>query len=200
MYVAPWVSDWRGERPNPLSQLRHRAAGPLLRPLRRRSPTVSYALATQPSASLQMAINIVQLVQRHYAGIDANRRYITGISMGGFGVWDAIERWPTAFAAAVPVSGAGSPALASCSSSAIWAFHGAEDISVPPSGSSTMMQTIRAAGGTACYTELRACPIRSGNGLWADGEHEQPALPLALRPDEERPAARRASLRRITHS
>jgi len=119
-------------------------------------PTVSsYALATQPSASLQMAINTVALIQRRYLGIDANRLYITGISMGGFGVWDAIERWPTEFAAAVPVSGAGDPALASrIIHLPLWAFHGADDNRVPVAGSRTMIQTLRASGGTPCYTEL----------------------------------------------
>ena len=96
---------------------------------------------------------IVQLVQRQYAGIDANRRYITGISVGAFGVWEAIERWPGYFAAAAPVAGAGSPALAfELKDIAIWAFHGAADISVPPSGSKDMVLAIRAAGGNACYT------------------------------------------------
>ncbi len=120
------------------------------------SPTVSsYALASQPSASLQMAINIVALVQQRYPGIDANRLYITGISMGGFGVWDSIERWPTLFAAAIPVSGSGDPALASrIVRLPLWAFHGANDNRVPVAGSRTMIQALRAAGGTPCYTEL----------------------------------------------
>jgi predicted peptidase len=115
----------------------------------------SYALATQPTSSLQMAINIVALVQQKYPAVDANRLYITGISMGGFGVWDAIERWPTLFAAAVPVSGAGDPAAASrIAHLPLWDFHGAADTRVPVGGSRTMIQALRAAGGSPCYTEI----------------------------------------------
>src|SRR5258708_3206057 len=73
----------------------------------------SYALPKDPTDDLATAMVIVQLVQQRYAGIDAHRLYATGISMGAFGVWEAIERWPDYFAAAVPVAGAGSPALAS---------------------------------------------------------------------------------------
>ena len=39
--------------------------------------------------------------------IDINRIYIMGISMGGYGVWDAIQRKPNLFAAGVPICGGG---------------------------------------------------------------------------------------------
>lgn len=123
----------------------------------------SYRLTAEPSVSLQMAMEIVQLVQRRYTDIDPQRRYVTGISMGGYGVWDAIERWPAYFAAAVPIAGAGSPALASrLVDLPIWAFHGADDKVVPVSGSRDMIQAIRGAGGRPCYTEYPA----SDHGVW----------------------------------
>jgi predicted peptidase len=36
--------------------------------------------------------------------IDLNRQYITGLSMGGYGTWDMITRFPNRFAAAIPMS------------------------------------------------------------------------------------------------
>ena len=33
--------------------------------------------------------------------------------MGGYGTWEAIERWPDYFAAAAPIAGAGDPSKAS---------------------------------------------------------------------------------------
>src|SRR6478672_4415946 len=39
--------------------------------------------------------------------VDSNRIYITGLSMGGYGTYDAIERYPNLFAASVPVCGGG---------------------------------------------------------------------------------------------
>jgi predicted peptidase len=114
----------------------------------------SYRLAPQPSNSLRLAKEIMDALQREYQGIDPARLYITGISMGGYGTWDAIERWPTYFAAAAPVVGAGDPLQAAkLINLPIWAFHGAKDTNVPVSGSRGMIQAIRAAGGHPRYTE-----------------------------------------------
>ena len=37
--------------------------------------------------------------------VDLNRIYVMGLSMGGYGTWDAIQRRPDFFAAAVPICG-----------------------------------------------------------------------------------------------
>lgn len=114
----------------------------------------SYRLSKQPSQPLQMAINITELLAQQNASIDANRLYVTGISMGAFGVWDAILRLPSLFAAAVPVSGAGDPALAHrITHLPIWDFHGADDNLEPAAGSQLMIAALRSAGGHPCYTE-----------------------------------------------
>src|SRR6266480_5544053 len=85
----------------------------------------SYTLAAQPTDSLRMAKEIVDALQKQYLNIDSHRLYITGLSMGGYGTWDAIERWPGYFAAAAPLAGAGDPSKASrLVSLPIWAFHG----------------------------------------------------------------------------
>jgi Phospholipase/Carboxylesterase len=118
------------------------------------SGIASYQLNLQPSKSLQMAINITQLMVRSFASINPERLYITGISMGAYGVWDTILRWPNLFAAAVPVSGAGDPALASrVAQLPIWDFHGGEDNLVPVAGSQLMIKALQKAGGHPCYTQ-----------------------------------------------
>jgi predicted peptidase len=62
----------------------------------------------QPAASktMELVIALIQQVIKTLP-IDTNRIYITGLSMGGFGTYDAIERYPNLFAAAVPVCGGG---------------------------------------------------------------------------------------------
>lgn len=123
----------------------------------------SYTLAAQPSDSLRMAKAIVDELQREYTNIDPHRLYITGLSMGGYGVWDAIERWPTYFAAAAPLAGAGDPSKAArLVNLPIWDFHGAKDTTVPVSGSHDMIQAIQAAGGHPRYTEYAG----SGHEIW----------------------------------
>jgi predicted peptidase len=124
----------------------------------------SYTLASQPSVSLAMAMNILAATLRSFPAIDRDRVYVTGISMGAFGTWEAAERWPNIFAAAMPIAGSGDPkAAAALTQMAIWAFHGTADTTVPVAGSRRMISAIRADGGGACYTEY---PGR-GHDLWA---------------------------------
>lgn len=86
--------------------------------------------------------------------IDVKRCYVTGISRGGYGSWQFICTRPDMFAAAIPVSGAGDPKLASkIINVPVWAFHGAQDINVPVSGSRDMINAIKKAGGHPRYTE-----------------------------------------------
>jgi predicted peptidase len=67
------------------------------------------------------------LVQRGL--VDTNRLYIGGLSLGGFGVWDFIERYPGYFAAAFPICGGGDTSRAPliAGRTAVWIFHGASD-------------------------------------------------------------------------
>jgi len=124
----------------------------------------SYQLAPTPAVGLQMAKELLDTLQQEYTGIDSNRLYVTGISMGAYGTWEAMERWPGYFAAAVPVSGAGDPSKAYVLKDLpIWVFQGADDQIDPISGSRDMVQAIRAAGGQPRYTEYAGV----GHDIWA---------------------------------
>lgn len=137
----------------------------------------SYTLAGQPSTSLCMAKGIVDTLQHTYQGIDSSRLYITGLSMGGYGVWEAIERWPGYFAAAAPLAGAGDPSKAAMLiHTPIWAFHGARDTTVPVSGSRDMIRAITQAGGHPRYTEYP----NEGHDLWAAGKVYSPSANAAF--------------------
>jgi predicted peptidase len=123
----------------------------------------SYSQPTQPSTGLLVAKEILDALQKEYVGIDANRLYVTGLSLGGYGTWDAIERWPGYFAAAAPIAGAGDPSKASVLKNLpVWAFHGSADTTVPVTGSRNMIAAIQAAGGHPRYTEFPG----QGHGVW----------------------------------
>jgi predicted peptidase len=124
-----------------------------------------YIQKRHPAVTLSMTMHILNVLQREYAGIDARRRYITGISSGAFGVWDAIERWPNYFAAAAPLAGAGDPSHAALLRYLpIWIFHGGRDNVVTVRGSRTMFAAIRKAGGRPLYTEFPGLK----HGIWGN--------------------------------
>lgn len=86
--------------------------------------------------------------------VDTNRIYITGLSMGGFGTWDLIQRYPGRFAAAVPVCGGGDEAQAAqLAHIPLWVFHGAKDNVVTVNRSRNMVAAVKKAGGKPRYTE-----------------------------------------------
>jgi predicted peptidase len=112
-----------------------------------------HTMHENPTPSLAMAVELVEELQNEFS-IDNKRIYITGYSMGGFGAWEAIERRPDLFAAAVPVCGGGDETKAfHAARMPIWAFHGALDQIVKVSRSRNMIDAIVMAGGMPRYTE-----------------------------------------------
>lgn len=86
--------------------------------------------------------------------IEPARVYLTGESMGGFGVWEFTSRWPDVFAAGVPMAGYSDRSKVSrILQVPFWVFHGDADESNPVAGSRAMVEAINAAGGSARYTE-----------------------------------------------
>lgn len=103
--------------------------------------------------------------------VDRDRVYVTGLSMGGFGTWDAVTRWPGLFAAAVPVCGGGAPRVAHRAAGVpVWAFHGADDAVVPAARSREMVEALRAAGGNIGYTEFEGVGHNAWDPAFADEE------------------------------
>ena len=87
--------------------------------------------------------------------IDPARIYLTGLSMGGYGSWDLAARMPERFAAVIPICGGGDEATAAkINDLPIWCFHGDADTAVRVERSRTMIEALRAAGGTPKYSEL----------------------------------------------
>jgi predicted peptidase len=94
--------------------------------------------------------------------IDPRRIYLTGVSDGGTGVWDALKTWPECFAAGVPMSGMTElTGLATIRDVPEWAFHGAKDNDTDVEtgydgamvGSRAVVRALRALGATPRYTE-----------------------------------------------
>ena len=107
------------------------------------------------SFSLPMGLTLAAIgaLQKEFS-IDADRLYVTGLSMGGYGTWDLITRFPGQWAAAAPVCGGGDKAKAARAKAVpIWAFHGVEDKAVKLIRTVEMIDAIKAAGGNALFSE-----------------------------------------------
>lgn len=108
-------------------------------------------LPGQPDA--ERALAILDEVQREFR-TDPRRTYLTGISVGGNGVWHLAAAHPDRWAAIVPVCGLGPATKADAVKSILcWCFHGADDCNVSVEQSRNMVDALRRAGGNPRYTE-----------------------------------------------
>jgi predicted peptidase len=117
---------------------------------------------------MQLLMRLIQQAVKTLQ-VDTNRIYITGLSMGGYGTFDAIERYPHLFAAAVPVCGGGDTSkVSSIASLPIWLFQGAEDPAVDPKNSLNMAEALTRAGGHPGLTVYPAVGHFSWLGAYSD--------------------------------
>ncbi|MHC4248266.1 MAG: GDSL-type esterase/lipase family protein [Planctomycetota bacterium] len=122
----------------------------------------SHRMPTLPGAQMRMALELVDRAVAEYP-IDTSRIYVTGLSMGGFGTWDAIQRRPKLFAAAVPVCGGGDTRQApKLKDIPLWVWHGDKDNVVKTKRSRDMVAAVKEVGGDVQYTELKGV----GHGSW----------------------------------
>jgi predicted esterase len=85
--------------------------------------------------------------------VDRDRIYLTGLSMGGYGVWELAAEYPQRFAAIIPICGAGSPHDADrLKKIPAWIFHGQQDPVVPFQRSVEMEQALKTCGGAVKFT------------------------------------------------
>ena len=109
------------------------------------------------SVEARAVMALLDEVSRSHA-VDANRIYLTGLSLGGYGTWHLATLHPRRFAAIAPVCGGGMwlygfpERVGALKDVPVWAFHGAKDPTVPLEESTTMVDALREAGGDARLT------------------------------------------------
>lgn len=148
-----------------------------------RSSLMSKPVGGDPAPDLALALAALRKTMAEEA-VDPSAVIVSGISMGGYGTWDAAARFPALFAAAGPVCGGGDESAgARLAGLPVWAWHGDRDPVVPVERSRNMVAAIRKAGGSPRYTELREC----GHDAWKAAYGEGGMVPWLLR--ARRPAA-----------
>lgn len=130
-------------------------------------------LPSKISRSLEITLQVVdQMIEN--ATIDKERIYITGLSMGGYGTWDALVRRPDFFAAALPICGGGDPnTAAQIKHIPIACFHGSNDTAVTPDKSRKMIEALRQSGSKPVYVEYPGVGHDSWTQTYADEDNIQ---------------------------
>ncbi|HET9052542.1 MAG TPA: prolyl oligopeptidase family serine peptidase, partial [Cyclobacteriaceae bacterium] len=125
---------------------------------------------TRPvTPALQAAIELVRKIIIT-EGVDKSRVYITGLSMGGMGTFEAVYRYPELFAAAAPICGGADVDAYDKRVSGIpfRVFHGAKDAVVDVKHSQAVVEKLKALQAHVEYTEYPEVNHNSWDNAFAE--------------------------------
>ena len=136
---------------------------------------------------MQTAMAALDAEEREFDG-DPDRTYLTGLSLGGYGVWEVARNYPRTFAAIAPVCGgifwSYQPSRWSEQTTLpeeyarvlrrepVWIFHGADDPVVSPRQSELMFDALKTADGNVRFFEYAGVK----HNVW-DKAYANPDLP-----------------------
>lgn len=134
-------------------------------------PWAKGSYASPPASEpLRLTLDLVDSLTKELP-VDPDRVSVVGMSMGGYGAFDAAQRRPDLFSAVVSVCGAGDLSKAKAIAHVpVWAFHGDADTVVPVSGSREMVAALKKAGGSPRYTEYPKTAHDSWSPAFAEKE------------------------------
>ncbi len=130
------------------------------KPMRWASTTLEpYDFPSTPSTpSMTALLHLIDHMLEQNQHIDPKRIYITGLSRGGQGVWNAMMQRPMFFAAALPIAGSADPSQAKIINQIpTWVFAGDSDPVTDVQYSRDMVDAIIRSGGSTAllrYTEI----------------------------------------------
>jgi len=102
--------------------------------------------------------------------IDKSRIYITGLSMGGMGTFEAVYRNPGFFVAAMPICGGGDVVRYDkrINTTSFWVFHGDADAVVSVEQSRAMVKRLKKLKVDVTYTEYPGVNHNSWDNAFAE--------------------------------
>ncbi|MBX2916086.1 MAG: prolyl oligopeptidase family serine peptidase [Cyclobacteriaceae bacterium] len=131
--------------------------------------TLSFDYTRPATTALTAAIELVKKIIAE-EGVDKKRVYITGLSMGGMGTFEAVYRYPKLFAAAAPVCGGGDANRYTKQAAKIpfWIFHGDADAVVSVKESRAMVAKLKSLKASVKYTEYGGVNHNSWDNAFAE--------------------------------
>lgn len=106
----------------------------------------------EPSLSMKLVMSLLENLFTRYK-IRKDQVYVMGLSMGGMGTFEIVNRLSHTFAAAIPICGGAHPTTApNLTSTKWWIFHGGKDDVVLPVYSQQMADALRKAGANVKFT------------------------------------------------
>lgn len=123
----------------------------------------------EPTKALSLVSGLLDdLLERKY--VEEHQVYIGGLSMGGMGTFELLQRRPNTFAAAIAICGGGNPDNVHryAANTPVWIFHGAKDEVVPPVHSVRMATALEAAGGKVRFTMYEEANHNSWDSAFAE--------------------------------
>lgn len=130
-------------------------------------PVFDFDYGRPITTPLKLAVSLVQrLIQQE--AVDPRCVYITGLSMGGMGTFEAVHRFPEIFAAALPICGGGDTKNYKQVKTDFWVFHGSEDAVVGVQYSRTMVDKLKSLRVKTKYTEYPGVNHNSWDNAFAE--------------------------------
>lgn len=105
--------------------------------------------------------------------VDPGRVYITGLSMGGMGTFESVFRYPSLYAAALPICGGGDVEEYDkrVAKTAFWVFHGAADAVVNVKLSQDMVEKLKKLKAEVKYSEYPGVNHNSWDNAFAEPDY-----------------------------
>ncbi len=102
--------------------------------------------------------------------VDKGRVYVTGLSMGGMGTFEAVYKYPKLFAAALPICGGGDFEKYDkrVKKTLFWVFHGDTDKAVDVKNSRDMVEKLKLIGAKVKYSEYPGVGHNSWDNAFAE--------------------------------
>lgn len=131
--------------------------------------TLTFNYMKPETEALHSAMALVKTITRE-EGVDKKRIYITGLSMGGMGTYEAVYRYPKTFAAATPICGGGDVVRYDKRVTKIpfRVFHGAVDAVVDVKHSQQMVEKLKTLNTNVSYTEYPNVNHNSWDNAFAE--------------------------------